>query len=282
MLFLLSLLLALFVNTVPLALCKNSNTQVCALDGSSMKNKVKKVGKGFQISTTSCPNYDWSSGPYANAPCTNPFVYEFPSSPKISTKRVILGFQKDKSFQGPIITGIVGNSSKILKSFLNFTLGLALNGVPILSDKSLAPLDVFGGNTNETNVYSYQVEPLLVNTSTITHSPLIGLMVDGIPLYGPYGDQGSLPTDLDECQGHSDSTFPFYHYHVLSNRIYPYSLPCLKGCIYKSNGNPNLNSILTTEKSCDKSPTQYDYSGFKWNMVDEQPWYIVFIYSYHY
>jgi len=41
-------------------------------------------------------------------------------------------------------------------------------------------------------------------------------MIDGIPLFGPYGDNGVIPSDLDECGGHVDNTYPWYHYHLPS------------------------------------------------------------------
>ena len=91
-------------------------------------------------------------------------------------------------------------------------------------------------------------------------------MMDGIPLYGPYGDNGVAPSNLDGCQGHTDSTYPFYHYHLKPNRAFPYTVTCLTGCIYNSNGNNNLNSYVTTNTTCVKSATQYDYSAFDWTM----------------
>ena len=37
------------------------------------------------------------------------------------------------------------------------------------------------------------------------HSPVLAIMADGIPLYGEFGDNGVVPTDLDDCGGHVDS-----------------------------------------------------------------------------
>ncbi len=37
-------------------------------------------------------------------------------------------------------------------------------------------------------------------------------MADGIPIFGPYGDNGVAPTDLDECGGHTDSKHTFINY----------------------------------------------------------------------
>eukprot|EP00243_Klebsormidium_subtile_P007737 TRINITY_DN3486_c0_g1_i2.p1 TRINITY_DN3486_c0_g1~~TRINITY_DN3486_c0_g1_i2.p1 ORF type:complete len:318 (+),score=47.46 TRINITY_DN3486_c0_g1_i2:221-1174(+) len=61
------------------------------------------------------------------------------------------------------------------------------------------------------------------------HSPLFGIMADGVPYYGPRGDWGQLPSNLDACQGHKDTTHPYYHYHTTSN--YPYLTTCLRGCM---------------------------------------------------
>jgi hypothetical protein len=34
------------------------------------------------------------------------------------------------------------------------------------------------------------------------------------------GDNGALPQNLDECNGHVDQSYPYYHYH--STSTYPY------------------------------------------------------------
>ena len=54
---------------------------------------------------------------------------------------------------------------------------------------------------------------------TAAHSPLVGFMADGIPIYGPAGTNGEAPSDLDACNGHASDDFDFYHYHMTS--VYP-------------------------------------------------------------
>lgn len=66
--------------------------------------------------------------------------------------------------------------------------------------------------------------------TTTAHSPLVGFMADGIPIYGPRGNNGAIPTDLDTCNGH-DSDLAFYHYHTTTDA--PYVVQCLKGCVSK-------------------------------------------------
>jgi YHYH protein len=63
------------------------------------------------------------------------------------------------------------------------------------------------------------------------HSFIIGLLFDGFGVYGPNGEDGEPPTDLDECNGHvgltPDSSAPVYHYHL--TEVAPYSIRCYHG-----------------------------------------------------
>ena len=63
------------------------------------------------------------------------------------------------------------------------------------------------------------------------HSTFIGLLLDGFAVYGPQGEGGSAPEDLDECSGHTGPTPEFpngvYHYHLTESA--PYSIPCYHG-----------------------------------------------------
>ena len=55
-----------------------------------------------------------------------------------------------------------------------------------------------------------------------------GVAIDGIPIYGPFDEDGRQLTkeDLDECGGKVDSTGR-YKYHMTVDP--PYSLGCLRG-----------------------------------------------------
>ncbi|KAI8853946.1 hypothetical protein BC829DRAFT_429764 [Chytridium lagenaria] len=83
-------------------------------------------------------------------------------------------------------------------------------------------------------------------------------MLDGIPIFGPLGDNGNVPTDLDECNGHVDSTYSFYHYHVAFNETYPYIVNCLKGCVSKT---ISKSVAANSAPACSAATTQYDYSS---------------------
>ena len=42
------------------------------------------------------------------------------------------------------------------------------------------------------------------------HSPIVGFMIDGYAIYGPQGEDGDVPTDLDECGGHATGEITNY------------------------------------------------------------------------
>lgn len=84
------------------------------------------------------------------------------------------------------------------------------------------------------------------------HSPMLGFMFDGVPVYGPQDVGGVPPVDLDECQGHTDAEHPFYHYHTTSN--FPYIVGCLRGCI-----SAELHKQLGTNTVALEVPTKPQY-----------------------
>jgi YHYH protein len=66
------------------------------------------------------------------------------------------------------------------------------------------------------------------------HSPIVGVLLDGFPVYGKKGENGveMKNATLDECSGHTGPTpeFPqgIYHYHLTSDKA-PYSIDCYHG-----------------------------------------------------
>jgi len=82
--------------------------------------------------------------------------------------------------------------------------------------------------------YHYHGVPYCITDRIDTvgaHSAMVGLMLDGFPVYGARGIDGNAPTDLDECSGHTGPTPEFpdntYHYHL--REVAPYSIVCLRG-----------------------------------------------------
>ena len=100
-------------------------------------------------------------------------------------------------------------------------------------------LDRFGGHTDGTERYHYHfpAQDLQdhIHPREQGHSALMGYMLDGFGIYGPYGENGELlkSADLDECHGHTHPVLwdgemiELYHYHWTYD--FPYNLGCFKG-----------------------------------------------------
>ena len=78
------------------------------------------------------------------------------------------------------------------------------------------------------------------------HSMLLGWMFDGFGLYGRYSQGGLVPTDLDQCHGHTHEIdrVMTYHYHLPDG--FPWTIGCYKGCPKVSN-NPNQLSFVNSD-----------------------------------
>ncbi len=117
-------------------------------------------------------------------------------------------------------------------------IGMATNGVALFNQYAAGrqPLtyeifsfDQYNGHPQQTGVYHYHLEPLWLTRTD--KSALVGVLLDGFPVYGPMEADGSTPTGLDSCNGHTHATpdFPngIYHYHVTATS--PYISGCFKG-----------------------------------------------------
>jgi hypothetical protein len=68
------------------------------------------------------------------------------------------------------------------------------------------------------------------------HSPKIGYAMDGYAIYGPLGDGGEAPADLDQCNGREHPTLG-YVYHVTPGK-FPYVVGCFHGQVCSENECP--------------------------------------------
>ena len=82
------------------------------------------------------------------------------------------------------------------------------------------------------------------------------------------GDYGNLPSNLDECGGHTDISYPYYHYHVPNKRIFPYTTACLSGCVDVTVWT-NFAGIQTAACSRVLNATQYNYTTVAALFLDE-------------
>lgn len=105
-------------------------------------------------------------------------------------------------------------------------LGITLNGVvlappapvdAILGAYTIAAFDDCGGHVNPVEGYHYHGATgcTEVVAEDDGHAALMGYTLDGYALHGMLNEDGTEPTDLDECRGHSDDVRG-YHYHAAS------------------------------------------------------------------
>ena len=117
-------------------------------------------------------------------------------------------------------------------------IGMAVNGVVLFNQyagnrQPLGPeilsFDRYNGHPAPTLQYHYHFEPVWITSAS--KSRLIGVLLDGFPVYGPQDADGRVPADLDSCHGHTSATPEFassiYHYHT-SDTV-PYIAGCFRG-----------------------------------------------------
>jgi hypothetical protein len=117
-------------------------------------------------------------------------------------------------------------------------IGVAVNGVVLFNqyaagfsplDNEIVSFDTYNGHPAPGDLYHYHIEPVYL-TSTDA-SALVAVMLDGFPLYGPQDADGTRPSDLDACNGHTGPTPDHpegtYHYHVTD--FEPYFVGCYRG-----------------------------------------------------
>ena len=126
-------------------------------------------------------------------------------------------------------------------------IGVAVNGIPFYNpynregrDAVMGPnaeiFDSCCGHPDQMGRYHYHKYPVCIRSpfsnTAEGHSALIGWAFDGFAIYGPNGEDGKPPTDLDECNGHVDAQRG-YHYHV--SMKFPYIIAAYKGVVDMSN-----------------------------------------------
>jgi len=122
-------------------------------------------------------------------------------------------------------------------------IGVAVNGIPFynpynaegqnaVSGLYAEVFDSCCGHPDQQGRYHYHKYPVCLKTPFRdrpgAHSPVIGYAFDGYALYGPQGENGLPPTDLDACNGHEDSERG-YHYHA--TKRFPYLLGGYRGVV---------------------------------------------------
>jgi hypothetical protein len=90
----------------------------------------------------------------------------------------------------------------------------------------------FGAEEMNNVLSAYNITEVSCTVFAQSETAFIGFAKDGYPIYASKDQGGILPTDLDECQGHTSATADYpdgvYHYHVSSTKA-PNLPPCIKG-----------------------------------------------------
>ncbi len=185
--------------------------------------RVFLAGQTVEVESNGIPNHPTGNYPNEHNPNSileQDYHFHIPLKPQMADKTTSLPF-------GPI--------------------GVAVNGIPFYNPYNAEGRDaVFGpnaevfdsccGHPDPRGRYHYHKYPVCINSpfrdQIGQHSPLIGWAFDGFAIYGPNGEDGQLPHDLDECNGHLDNTRG-YHYHVTSR--FPYVLGAYRGVVELSN-----------------------------------------------
>lgn len=182
--------------------------------------KVSYTETSMIVESDGIPNHKTAKYPNKDNPNTiqkQKYRFQIPLHPKVAEKPTATPF-------GPI--------------------GVALNGIPFYNQynregEDAVRLEVFDsccGHPDPGGRYHYHKFPVCVKSpfkdTPGKHSPLVGYAFDGYGIYGPRSDGGKPPTDLDECNGHSDDERG-YHYHATES--YPYIVGAYHGEVDKSN-----------------------------------------------
>ena len=116
-------------------------------------------------------------------------------------------------------------------------IGMAVNGVVMFNQyaagytaltNEIVTFDAHNGHPAPHGNYHYHMEPSAI---TNNDANLVGVMLDGFPLYGRKDANGTTPPNLDAANGHFGATADYpngiYHYHVTA--AVPYLCGGFKG-----------------------------------------------------
>ena len=112
-------------------------------------------------------------------------------------------------------------------------IGVSINGVPIFNQyagpatpltNEINSFDQYNGHPQQSGQYHYHVEPKYLTTQK-GKSALLGVLLDGYPVYGPLENGVTLTSaSLDAYHGHVGVTADFpggiYHYHTTADAPY--------------------------------------------------------------
>lgn len=204
--------------SLPSAFARFGGSATVALDGATIV-----------IRTTDLPDH---KSPYYGSGSAN---YEAPQAGmqvnpnRIASQNIVLRIPMSPVAASPSDTplGPIGVAVNGVVLFNQYAAGR----VPLTSE--ILSFDRYNGHPSPSNQYHYHIEPTWL-TESRGKAGLMGVLLDGFPVYGTVDENGSAPADLDSCNGHIGSTADYpqgiYHYHVTS------APPYISGCFHGAPG----------------------------------------------
>lgn len=195
--------------------------------------KIELDGKGNRVITgNALPNHPTGTFPIEKGS----IAYRYDGNPNIISEHEV-------NYTLPALPNVAATSSCVPfgPSGISLSGSAIYHGASTLGNDAAAHemLDRFGGHTDGTERYHYHFPAKdlqdHIHVHAEGHGALMGYMLDGFGIYGPYGEKGELLSskDLDECHGHTHPVLwdgqmvNLYHYHWTYD--FPYNIGCFKG-----------------------------------------------------
>lgn len=155
----------------------------------------------------------------------SPLEVSITLSPQLTAEPTFTGLNEI----GVIISGApLNNPYEADQEYVALDDAFVENGIPFL--------DSCNGHPTPPGAYHYHgisVCTTKVVDSPDQHSVVIGIALDGFPIYGSQDKNSTPPTNLNQCSGHVGPTpkFPdgIFHYHL--TQVSPYNMVCFSGVI---------------------------------------------------
>jgi hypothetical protein len=227
----------------PPSMIQRRATEYCNPDGSSAAYSYSASTAGFAIITSNnCPAHKFENNIPStftdNCATVQEYTYTIPLTPVFrdetgnadSSADAAKSAADGRNYKAQWVQGRIGISVGNAQMSYPGTGQDYADGDAMQSEA--ITFDYCGGHASPMNdaggggIYHFHGQPYCFDTDSSdndddvaedgAHSPLVAWALDGFPVYGVFGDNGALPTDLDECNGHSGDSGANggYHYHI--------------------------------------------------------------------
>lgn len=197
---------------------------------------ISDDGSKTTLTSNGIPDHDSHSGSTPNDMQPVSTTVTFSSEPSVLSLSNVIGVTSQQLPMGPI--------------------GYAINGVAIYSwatsnccDTGTEELDLIdncNAHPSPNGQYHYHIYPRCISScSQGNPSTILGVALDGFPIYGPVHPNGTILTNeyLDECHGIEVDVDGKKTYRYIINDQFPYTLGCYRGTV-------NLGRRASSQGTC--------------------------------